>query len=44
MLTSYDLEMANKIAEREGRLPHQVLADFNKFFAQAMAEDNDADL
>ncbi len=44
MLTDYDLEMANKIAEREGRLPHQVLADFNKFLALAMQEADDADL
>lgn len=44
MLTDYDLAMANKIAEREGKLPHQVLSDFNKFLAQAMKEDDDSDL
>jgi hypothetical protein len=44
MLTDYDLAMANKIAERQGKLPHQVLSDFNKFLAQATREDDDSDL
>lgn len=45
-LTEHDLEMADKIADRQGVLPHQVLNDFNKFLAQVYAqqEDEDADL
>lgn len=45
-LTDHDLEMADKIAERQGVLPHQVLNDFNKFLEQAyqQEEDDDADL
>lgn len=45
-LTQHDLDMAEKIADREGKLPHHVLNDFNKFLAQVynQPEDDDADL
>ena len=46
-LTQHDLDMAEKIAEREGKLPYQVLNDFNKFLEQVYNqedEDEDADL
>lgn len=44
-LTEHDLEMANKIAERQGVLPHRVLNDFNKFLEQVYNQEaEDADL
>lgn len=46
-LTEHDLEMADKIAERQGVLPHQVLNDFNSFLAQVykqQEDDEDADI
>ena len=42
-LTEHDLEMASKIAERRGVLPHQVLNDFNKFLAQVYNQPEDKD-
>lgn len=45
-LTQHDLDMADKIAERQGVLPHQVLNDFNKFLEQVYNQeaDDNADL
>ena len=43
-ITSHDLEMANKIAERRGETPAKILNDFNNFLAQVYErEEEDCD-
>jgi len=37
-ITSHDLEMATKIANRRGETPAKVLKDFNDFLGQVYAQ------